>query len=157
MGGWGYATFTLWTVSITGGGALLNQRAANISGNLNPLQVNQWWLYGIVSFQVGPLNGPTFSGVRIYGSHSASGFPPAGTPAEAIAVTAAVGGPNQGLFRSFRTRTILAGGAGAEPTFPLVGLPPFLLLEYDVAAGGAGTSVLTITATLYGPEMSAHE
>lgn len=153
MIGWSYKIAAPWTVSIAGGGALTNQRSANITGQPNPWQNPGWWLHAVVSMQVGPLNGPTFSGARIYGSHSPLGFPPPGQAADAILIMPALGGPNQGLFRTLRTRTVSLG-AGEEQTSPLVGIPPYLLLEYDVAAGGAGISTMFVSVTFYGPEMT---
>lgn len=150
-----YARRVLWQIDRTGGGALTNERAANITGP-NPYRLNPWWLWGGVEFRVGALNGATFTGVRIYATYTGGaallGFPPPGTVAEAAASVGNPGAANQGVWRIFK-----GIGASAGTTLPLTPIPPWLLLEYDMAAAGAGPSTLFVSALLCGLEVSGHE
>ncbi len=145
----------LWRISRVGGGALTNERAANITGT-NPAQLNDWWMYAGVTLGVAVLNGATFTGVRIYGAHQGYYFPPPGSAAEALASS----GPgvlgalvaNQGVFRLLQGQ---GGDAGTK--LHVAPVPPWLLLEYDMGLAGGGTSALEIFLTALGPEITGHE
>lgn len=145
-----YAFRRLWTISRVGGGVLTGERVANIQG-ANPHQINPWWQVGAIGVAITVLNGATFAAVKVYGAATQLSFPPPNTPAECLFDTGGVGAVNQGLWRPLHSR---AGGF-VTPASPL---PPFLLLEYDMAAGGGGTSTLDVWIQLLGPgEISGHE
>lgn len=139
---------TAWTIARTGGGALANERVANITGT-NPYQINPWYAYGTVGIRIGLENGAAFTGFRVYGAHSQLGFAAAGAVAEAIAEIGNPGGAGTGLMRQFKTSTIPAGVV-ARFDVALSPIPRFLLLEYDMAAAGAGDSTADVTLHLWG-------
>lgn len=152
-----WAQHHLWTIDRMGGGALANERAANITPE-NPRIINPWWLYGFAWVVVSPLNGATFTGLRIYGASTVGaliGFPAPGTAGEAITDFGNPGAVGQGKVRQLRSPTVPAAGAGSF--VPLSPIPPTLLLEYDMAAGGVGTSHLEVWLSVWGMELSGHE
>lgn len=145
-----YTETLLWTVTLVGAGTLANDRTTGITGP-NPVELNPYWEFGGVHVAVTLLNGNTFAAVKVYGSMTLAGFPAPGTPAEALYTIGNPGAVNQGNFRTLRSNQ-----AGAF--VPCLGVPRFLLLEYDRVVGGGGTSQLEIRAHLFGGDpMSGHE
>jgi hypothetical protein len=150
----------LWSISRVGGGALVNERVANIVVSPNPLEVNGWWERASFGFLSHTANGATVTSVRIYGSWGlgagsvVAGFPPPGTAAEAICsiVPAAPLAAGEGLVRPIGLN-VATGGT----VLPMPLLPRFLLLEYTMAAGGAGTTIFHVWLAAEGPQIDGSE
>lgn len=144
---------TLWTV--TQAGAVVNERAAGITGNLNPLQVNQYHTNVLFAIRTTASTGRDLTSVRIYGAGDTNGFPPAGTPLEAIVTTATNIALNQGVFRIAAGRNRDDGEASVVRD-QLRLLPQWLLLEYTTGAV-AGSITFVIEACFLGPSPQGNE
>lgn len=133
----------LWGVEQTVN--LANERAAGIVGQ-NPIEMPSDHLGCAFTLNVQTKTAITLSDVRIYGRYGGiTGFPPPGTPAEALCIWAATPGVNQGFSRV----PTLPSAGGDRFVIPMV--PRFLLLEYTTSGAGGGAIVrFSIIMTAWG-------
>lgn len=144
---------TLWTInSAVASGA--NDRVTGITstnflGN-NPIQVNPYFLRSMFALRITAIGTMTIASLRVYGAGNVNGFPPPGTPNEALWEYNGVPAfaANQGIIRIPMAKRIDgAFTAGASDQVFL--LPPFLMLEYTTA-GAAAQLTAIIEASFHG-------
>lgn len=130
---------------------------ANAGVLSGPVQINPYLTNAIFNVRVVLLNGGALTLLRLYGAFSATGFPPALTPAEALWQYDGVPALaiNQGLLRiPMAKRQDAAPAAGAaDQTFIL---PTFLLLEFSNTAP-AGNLTFEVWISALGPVPQGNE
>jgi hypothetical protein len=140
---------TLWTVTQTG--TVVNERAAGIAGNLNPLTIDDFYTNALFAVRVTAQTNLPLTAVALYGAGNVNGFPAAGTLVEALWTTGGLPAPlgvNQGVLR-------IAAGRNRDALAPEVNIvldqlrlvPQVLLLEYSTGAPGA-TPTLTFVVEI---------
>lgn len=147
----------LWTVTTTV--QRTDERAADITGNLNPLQINPYHTNGLIAIRVTAKNNLPLVAVRIYGAGANNAFPPAPTAVEAMLTTATDIAAGQGILRILGGRNRDSGAAeGSIITDQLRLIPEWLLLEYSTGAPGAAPTItFDVLACFTGPLPDGNE
>lgn len=148
FGGHLQRTRQLWSVTSTV--QRTNERVSDITGP-QPTLIDEFYSVGYFAIRVTGKNNLALNAVNIYGAEDANGFPPAGTPTQALVSTITDIALNQGIVRA----PAMHAADGDVPGRPIL-LPRRLLLEFSTGVpGGAPTITFLVFACFVGPHPSS--